>query len=99
MSKYGEDNLAVKMAFAETTIVQQTKEWLKDNGVDLDKLEGVPRKQIKRSKTTLLVKNIPYTTKEKDIREIFSRYGELSNIMLSPMNTIGIVQYANESQA
>ena len=45
------------------------------------------------------MKNIPYTTKEKDLREIFSRYGELSNLMLSPLNTIAIVQYANESQA
>jgi multiple RNA-binding domain-containing protein 1 len=46
-----------------------------------------------------LIKNIPYTTKEKDLKEIFERYGELQRIILSPFNTIGIVEYKNASQA
>lgn len=90
-----DSDLAVKMAKSETFIVNQTKEWLKQNGFDTDQIQAVPRNQLKRSKTILLVKNIPYTTKEKEIREIFSRYGECKRILLSPMNTIGIVEYQN----
>lgn len=32
------DNMAVKMAKSETIIINQTKEWMKDNGIDLDAL-------------------------------------------------------------
>jgi multiple RNA-binding domain-containing protein 1 len=32
-------NMAVKMAQSETIIVNQTKEWMKDNGIDLEMLE------------------------------------------------------------
>lgn len=69
--------MAVNMAKAETIIVNQTKEWLRDQGIDLDLFDKIPRKDCKRSRNTLLVKNIPYSTKEKDINEIFSRYGEI----------------------
>ena len=88
-----DSDLAVKMAKSETFIINQTKEWLKTNGFDIDYLQKMPRDKLKRSKTILLIKNIPYTTKEKEVREIFSRYGELQRLLLSPMNTIGIVEY------
>ena len=70
-------NMAVKMAQSETIIVNQTKEWLQQNGIDLYKLEKTSRKDCKRSDTTLLVKNIPYSTKEKDLNDIFERYGSI----------------------
>lgn len=67
--------------------------------MDLEELEKKSRAQVKRSKTTLLIKNIPYSTKEKDLRDIFARYGQLTRFMLSPMNTIGIAEYESVSQA
>lgn len=99
MDRYDGGNMAVKMSMAETIIIQQTKEWLANNGVDLAELEKLKRAQVKRSKTTLLIKNIPFSTKEKDLRDIFARYGTLSRFLLSPMNTIGIVEYESVSQA
>lgn len=92
------DNIAVKMAQSETIIINQTKEWMKDNGMDIDVLEKHPRSKCQRSKTTLLVKNIPYTTKERDLRDIFERYGELERLLISPFNTVAIVEYQNENQ-
>jgi RNA recognition motif-containing protein len=47
----------------------------------------------------LLVKNIPYSTKEKDLREIFSRYGELKRLEVSPFNTLAIVEFDSSMQA
>ena len=99
MDRYDGGNMAVKMSMAETIIIQQTKEWLANNGVDLAELEKLQRAQVKRSKTTILIKNIPYSTKEKDLRDIFARYGTLSRFLLSPMNTIGIAEYESVSQA
>lgn len=93
------DNIAVKMAKSETIIINQTKEWMKDNGIDLDVLEKLPREQCKRSKTTLLVKNIPYSTREKDLQDIFERYGKLKRILVSPFNTLAIIEYENSNQA
>ena len=92
------DNIAVKMAHAETIIINQTKEWMKENGMDIDVLEKHPRSKCERSKTTLLVKNIPYTTKDRDLRNIFERYGELERLLISPFNTVAIVEYKQENQ-
>ena len=92
-------NMAVKMAQSETIIVNQTKEWLQQNGIDLYKLEKTSRKDCKRSDTTLLVKNIPYSTKEKDLNDIFERYGSIQRLLISPFNTLAIIEYKTSSQA
>eukprot|EP00347_Sterkiella_histriomuscorum_P002356 403368470 len=92
-------NLAVRVAKAETIIINQTKEWMKENGIDLDRLERTDRLKCKRSHTVIIVKNIPYHTKEQDIREVFERYGVLKRLLLSPFNTLALVEYDNEKQA
>ena len=84
--------MAVKLASSETLIIQQTKVWLKDNcQLDFDNLD---RKQCKRSKTIILVKNIPATAKDHELREIFERYGSLVRLLISPFNTLAIVEYS-----
>lgn len=88
--------MAVTLAKSEAIIINQTKDWMKEQGIDLDKLENATRSQCKRSENTLLVKNIPYSTKESELHEIFGRYGELSRVMISPFNTIAIVEYVND---
>ena len=45
------------------------------------------------------MKNIPYTTKESDLHSIFSRYGELARLSISPFNTLAIVEYVSAMQA
>jgi multiple RNA-binding domain-containing protein 1 len=47
----------------------------------------------------ILIKNIPYSTKEAELRDIFERYGVLKRLMLSPFNTVAIAEYENEKQA
>ena len=72
---------------------------MKENGIDLDVLDKVPRSKCKRSETIILVKNIPYSTKEKEITDIFGRYGELKRVLVSPFNTLAIVEYSSAKQA
>jgi len=93
-----QSNLAVRVAQAETAIISQTKEWLKEQGINLDKFDSIGRLKCKRSRTVLLVKNIPYSTKEAELREVFERYGVLKRLLLSPFNTLAIVEYENERQ-
>ena len=47
----------------------------------------------------ILVKNIPFNTKESDLKEVFERYGAIIKIQVSPFNTLAIVEYENEKQA
>ena len=95
--KNSSESMAVKLASSETLIIQQTKAWLKDNcSLDFDSLD---RRQCKRSKTTILIKNIPATAKDHELREIFERYGNLVRLLISPFNTLAIVEYKMESQA
>ena len=38
-----QSNIAVRMAKSETIIINQTKEWMKEHGIDLDELERTNR--------------------------------------------------------
>ena len=98
---FGQDstNIAVKMAQSETIIINATKEWMNDHGMNVDELDKIPRSQCQRSKTMLLVKNIPYSTKEKELHSIFERYGSIKKLAVSPFNTVAIVEYETEKQA
>ena len=65
----------------------------------MSKLEALKRGNCKRSKTVILVKNIPYTVKEEELRELFGRYGSLKRFLISPFNTIGIAEYEHKTNA
>lgn len=93
-------NLAVRMAKAETIIIQQTKDWLKARlGVNVDELEKTDRAKCKRSFTAILIKNIPASAKEDELREVFERYGSLKRLETGPFNTLALAEYDNEKQA
>ncbi len=90
-------NLAVRVAKAETIIIQQTKEWLKEKlGVNVDELLKSDRARCKRSFTAILIKNIPANAKESELREVFERYGSLKKLEISPFNTLALAEYENE---
>ncbi|KAF7352281.1 Multiple RNA-binding domain-containing protein 1 [Mycena venus] len=67
------DNAAVKLALAETHIIQETKTYLESQGVLLDSFSSRAR-----SDTIILVKNIPYGTTAEQIRELFEPHGALA---------------------
>ncbi len=61
----GPDNAAVRLALAETRIIQETKEFLTQEGINVDAFDG---KKGARSDTTMLVKNIPYARRLRRCR-------------------------------
>jgi multiple RNA-binding domain-containing protein 1 len=91
-------NLAVQVAAMETTVIQETKDWLSSQGINLDILKG-KRSQCVRSKNIILIKNIhPNVNKEK-LEEYFSRYGVMVRFILSANNTIGIAEFMDKKHA
>ncbi|KAL1746616.1 hypothetical protein HDZ31DRAFT_62053 [Schizophyllum fasciatum] len=88
------DNAAVRLALAETHIIQETKSYLESQGVNLTSFST---KQ--RSDTAILVKNIPYGTSEAQIRELFEPSGTLSRIIVPPAGTIAIVDFESAADA
>ncbi len=95
--KNASGSMALKLASAEALIISQTKSWLKENcKLDFDSVE---RQKCQRSKTIILVKNIAATVKDTELRDIFERYGSLVRLLISPFNTLAIVEYSQATQA
>ncbi|EMD35195.1 hypothetical protein CERSUDRAFT_116663 [Gelatoporia subvermispora B] len=85
------DNAAVKLALAETHIIQETKTFLEENGVVMSSLS--PGQPIKRSDTIILVKNIPYGTSAEALRSLFEPHGTLRRVLIPPAGTLAVVEF------
>ena len=86
------DDMAVKLALAETDIINETREYFEEQGVDL-KSTG------KRSVNVILVKNIPSSTTEQNLIELFSAFGELGRVVLPPARTLALVEFPDRNEA
>jgi len=85
---------AVKQAHAETHVIQETKAYFKNHGVDLDAF-----KRRERGDTTILVKNFPYDAKTSEIKALFEEHGKIKQFLMPPTGTIAIVEYEQAPQA
>lgn len=81
---------AVKQALTETHVIQETKNFFEEHGVDLDAF-----KNAARSDNVLLVKNFPYGTSAEELTSLFSPFGELGRILIPPAGTIAIIEFLN----
>ena len=94
------ENAAVKLALAETHIINETKAHLESNGVLLDSFSTLAGSgRIRRSDTVILVKNIPYGTSAETIREMFEAHGELNRVLIPPAGTIAVVEFVHPDEA
>lgn len=87
-------NAAVKLALAETHVIQETKSYLESQGVILSSFSSRGR-----SNTTILVKNIPYGTTADQIRELFEVHGKLSRVIVPPAGTMAVVDFEHAVEA
>lgn len=89
------DNMAVRLALAETNIITETKNYLEECGVSLEEFT----KNKSKSPFIILVKNIPGSTEEKDLIDLFSPFGTLGRVVLPPARTIAIIEYPDRNEA
>ncbi|KAH8700570.1 putative pre-rRNA processing protein Mrd1 [Talaromyces proteolyticus] len=85
---------AVKQAHAETHVIQETKAYFIENGVNLDSFQ-----QRERGNTAILVKNFSYGVKSPELRKIFEPFGHLTRLLIPPSGTIAIVEFAKPDEA
>ncbi|XP_078598476.1 putative RNA-binding protein 19 [Branchiostoma floridae x Branchiostoma japonicum] len=90
------ESLAVRMALGETQIVAETRQFLLDNGV---KLDAFSQPAAARSKTVLLVKNLPAGTEATQLQEVFSKFGQLGRVVLPPAGVTAVVEFLEPSEA
>jgi multiple RNA-binding domain-containing protein 1 len=72
-----------------------TKKYLEEAGVCLNSF--IKRKV--RSKTLILVKNLPSKTVEEDITTLFEKFGELGRVVFPPSRTIALVEFTEPNEA
>ncbi|XP_076648162.1 putative RNA-binding protein 19 [Halictus rubicundus] len=87
---------AVKLALGETQLVQDTRSFLEDNGVCLDAFN---RPAEKRSRTVILIKNLPAGTPAQDLVQLFSQHGELGRVVMPPSGVTALVEFLEPSEA
>ena len=80
---------AVRLALAETSVIQETKDYLEKEGINVDAFQG---SSVKRSDTVTLVKNIPFGTKEETLQGLFEKYGKVERVVMPPSGTVAIVE-------
>lgn len=84
---------AVKQAHAETSVIKETKEYLKSNGVDIDAF-----KNRSRDDRTILLKNFSFGTTLEELSQMLSQYGALEKVLFPPSGTMAVARY-QDSQA
>ena len=93
-----DDSLAVRLAVGETQIIHETRQFLVDNGVQLDSFSQALA-NTKRSKTVILAKNLPLKTHDQDLRILFEKYGKLERIILPPYAHCALIVFEHPQEA
>jgi multiple RNA-binding domain-containing protein 1 len=85
---------AVKQAHAETHVIQETKSYFTNHGVDLNAF-----KRKERGDTAILVKNFSYGTKSEELKRLFEPHGKISQLLMPPSGTIAIIEFGQADHA
>ena len=93
------DNMAVRLALAETNIINDTKKMLESEGVFVERFQYMNDKNVNRSENVILVKNLPFETTNEELRILFGKFGELGRVVLPPSRAIGLVEFLHQQDA
>ncbi|NXA22041.1 RBM19 protein, partial [Ibidorhyncha struthersii] len=90
------DSVAVRVALGETELVQEIRRFLIENGVSLDSFSQAAGE---RSKTVILVKNLPASTSVAELEAIFGKHGSLGRVLLPEGGITAIVEFLEPTEA
>lgn len=97
---------AVRLALGETAVIEENRKYFAAHGIDMEALVSLPTGDehstatIERSKTSVLVKNLPADTTKDELLKAFGFAGvNPSKILLPPSRTIAVVDYAHPNEA
>ncbi|KAJ6659129.1 hypothetical protein lerEdw1_019432 [Lerista edwardsae] len=92
----GKGSVAVRVALGETELVQKVRQFLLDNGVRLDAFSQAAGE---RSKSVILVKNLPAGTQAAELEEVFGAHGGLGRVLLPEGGVTAIVEFLEPTEA
>nr|CAC42098.1 RBD protein [Chironomus tentans] len=95
-SSTGGSGAAVRLALGETQAVLDMKTFLEKHGV---RLESFDDQKVKRSKTIILVKNLPANTDVEEMKSKFEQFGVLDKVVLPPNSVTCLIKFADPSEA
>ncbi|XP_017602024.1 PREDICTED: probable RNA-binding protein 19 [Corvus brachyrhynchos] len=90
------DSMAVRVALGETELVQEIRRFLVENGVSLDSFSQAAGE---RSRTVILVKNLPAGTSAAELEEVFGKHGDLGRVLLPEGGITAIVEFLEPTEA
>ncbi|NXV76914.1 RBM19 protein, partial [Atlantisia rogersi] len=89
-------SVAVRVALGETELVLEIRRFLTENGVCLDSFSQAAGE---RSKTVILVKNLPAGTSGAELEEVFGKHGSLGRVLLPKGGITAIVEFLEPTEA
>ncbi|CAG4987162.1 unnamed protein product [Parnassius apollo] len=87
---------AVRLALGETQLVAETRSFLESNGVYLDAFNKPPKK---RSKTCIIVKNLPSDTNRDEIKALFEKHGQVARFLMPKHGITALVDFIEPFEA
>ncbi|KAK7319650.1 hypothetical protein RJT34_04373 [Clitoria ternatea] len=90
------DDVAVHVALGEAKVISDTKESLRNAGVNVESLE---ESATKRSNHVILVKNLPYGSTKSELEKMFGKFGRLEKIILPSTKTLALVVFLEPAEA
>lgn len=93
------DDIASRLAIAESQLVNDTKGMFQKAGIDLSLFDTNLNPSPKLSKTLMIVKNLKYETTEEEVRNMFAAYGSLVRFIFPPTHAVALVEFAKPEEA
>ncbi|XP_049873113.1 probable RNA-binding protein 19 [Pectinophora gossypiella] len=87
---------AVRLALGETQLVAETRAFLENNGVYLDAFNKPPKR---RSKTCIIVKNLPANTERDEIKSLFVKHGQIARFLMPQHGITALVDFVEPFEA
>ena len=105
----GESGIAaVRLAMAEASLQQETRQFLLSQGIDLAKAVQASKelnattstaKRKRMSRLAFLVKNLPAGTTRSALDQVFARFGKIGRLVVVPSGLLAVIQYVTASDA
>lgn len=99
-------DMAVRLALGEVKVINMTKEYLEENGVRVELLEAAAQgsgkgtaSKVKRSDSILIIKNLPFSLDEDELKSMFTDIGTVLRWVLPPSHTLALVEFSNNQDA
>ena len=92
------NSIAVKLAVGETQIVNDMRKFLIRNGVKLDAFNS---DTTQRSKTIILIKNLPNNTNEEEVRDLLKKQGinDMKRLVMPEFGIACLIEFGERQEA